>query len=70
MTREELEAELRKRAPSDESGRERWNAAVTRLLRDTTIPLELEELSSRLPPKPAYLGPGPWLDAIRDAHRP
>lgn len=68
MTIEKLFETLRERAPSEPAAAERWNAAVSRLEEAASAPTSFSEIAARLPPKPRYLGPGPWLDSIRDAN--
>ena len=69
MTLEQLEAALRTRAPEQPKQREGWNAAVARLVSAASAPGSFDELADQLPPKARYVGPGPWLDAIRDSYR-
>ncbi len=64
-----LKEALLARAPTDEASREKWTAAVDRFLIAAKAPGSFDELISRLPPKARYLGPGPWMDAIRDSYR-
>ncbi|MDR1948577.1 MAG: hypothetical protein LBQ38_04230 [Spirochaetaceae bacterium] len=41
--------------------------ALNRLIAAITSPRSFDELEWELPPEPRYLGPGIWMDAIRDA---
>lgn len=69
MTLSQLEDALRERAPEGESARAKWNEAVTRLMSAASPPDSFDELAEKLPCKARYVGPGPWLDAIRDSCR-
>ncbi len=70
MTIEQLERALLERAPADEGVRREWTDAVARLMEAARAPASIVELTDRLPRKARYVGPGPWLDAIRDSYRP
>jgi hypothetical protein len=59
---------LRQRAPEEPAAKKRWLAAVDRLMEAAEPPDSLDELADLLPPKARYIGPGPWLDAIRDSY--
>lgn len=67
MTLEELETELLDRMPENELEAKEWRRAVARLISAAAVPESFDEIASELPPKPRYVGPGPWLDAIRDS---
>lgn len=69
MTLEELERALIARAPDGEEARRKWTAAVARLMAAAKPPESFDEIASRLPAKARYVGPGPWLDAVRDSFR-
>ncbi|MFA6507387.1 MAG: hypothetical protein WCT14_14910 [Treponemataceae bacterium] len=69
MRSDQLKEALLARAPTDAASREKWIASVDRLLAAASAPNSFDELISRLPPKARYLGPGPWMDAIRDSYR-
>ena len=69
MTMEELRLALLARAPAENEAKERWTAAVERIAAAASPPKSFDEVSSALPPKARYLGPGPWLDALKDAYR-
>jgi len=70
MTLDELKESLIARAPAEEAERRRWIAALERLMEAAEAPASFAEIAERLPAKPRYIGPGPWLDAIRDSYRP
>jgi hypothetical protein len=61
MTVEELAKFLRKSAETD---RERLDA-IERLVGAATPCSGFDEIERELPAKARYVGPGPWLDAIR-----
>jgi predicted ATPase len=42
---------------------------MNRLIAAMTAPRSFDELEWELPPEARYLGPGVWMDAIRDAVR-
>lgn len=69
MTIAQLEEALLARAPESPKAREKWVAAVRRLMAAAAAPESFGELADRLPPKARYVGPGPWLDAVRDSHK-
>jgi len=69
VTLEELERALLSRAPAEPAAAERWKRAVERLFAAARPPEDFDEIAARLPPKPRYIGPGPWLDAVKDSWR-
>jgi hypothetical protein len=69
VTLEELERALLVRAPADRADSERWKGAVKRVIAAARPPEHFDEIADRLPPKPRYIGPGPWLDAVKDSWR-
>ena len=72
MTLAELRMAILERAPAQETAEERqnWNEALERFfLAAESNTGSLDELLNELPVKARYVGPGPWLDAIRDSYR-
>jgi hypothetical protein len=70
MDREGIIAALRESAAAsgdpDQSVRQK---TLNRLVAAMTTPRSFDELEWELPPEVRYLGPGIWMDAIRDAMR-
>ncbi len=72
MTIVELKNALLEQAPADASAEDRknWIESLERFFQaadsDTA---SLDDLLNTLPVKARYVGPGPWLDAIRDSYR-
>jgi len=64
MTLEELATLLRASAGADE---ERLKS-IDRLISAATPCSGFDEIERMLPAKARYIGPGPWLDAIRSAN--
>ncbi|MDR2111475.1 MAG: hypothetical protein LBP32_09240 [Spirochaetaceae bacterium] len=63
MDKEQLIALLRERgAPADPRRRE----AINRLEAALSVPGSFDELEWELPPAARYVGPGVWMDAIRN----
>jgi len=72
MTLAELKMALMERAPTHDKAQdpERWNEALERFFQAAEAnTASLEELLNTLPVKARYVGPGPWLDTIRDSYR-
>lgn len=70
MTIDQLEESLLARGPQEAKARAKWEKAVERLAAAAKAPASFDELMSNLPPKAKYIGPGPWMDAIKDSYRP
>jgi hypothetical protein len=64
MTLEELASTLRVCADNDADRL----AAIDRLISAATPCDGFDEIERELPAKARYIGPGPWLDAIREAN--
>ncbi len=72
MTLAELRTALLERAPvrTNTQDPEGWNKALEGFfLAAEANTASLDELLNTLPVKARYVGPGPWLDAIRDSYR-
>jgi len=72
MTLTELKIALHGRVPADANAeyRKNWYEAVDRFFQAAqSDEASLDELLNPLPVKARYVGPGPWLDAIRDSYR-
>ncbi|MDR3144702.1 MAG: hypothetical protein LBU21_00335 [Treponema sp.] len=71
MNRDETVAALRDRFARRETGEEGIGGYenLNRLIAAMTTPRSFDELEWELPPEARYLGPGIWMDAIRDAVR-
>ena len=72
MTITELRQAILERAPVHANAEEgkNWNEALERFFQAAeTNTVSLDEMLNTLPVKARYVGPGPWLDAIRDSYR-
>jgi hypothetical protein len=67
MDRDAIAAVLRDLSAGGEDGLGYEN--MNRLITAMTTPRSFDELEWELPPEARYLGPGVWMDAIRDAVR-
>ena len=63
MTITELASLLRASASANKEQSE----LIDRLVAAATPCASFDEIERELPPKARYIGPGPWLDAIRGA---
>ncbi|MDR2404126.1 MAG: hypothetical protein LBD78_08865 [Spirochaetaceae bacterium] len=73
MNRDKLLAALREPSATGETGENGKepgrHETLNRLAAAMTTPRSFDELEWELPPEARYLGPGIWMDAIRDAVR-
>lgn len=70
MNIEALERALLDRTPEEPGAAARWREAVRRVIEAARVPQTFDEIADALPPKPRYIGPGPWLEAVKDSWRP
>ncbi|GAB1483856.1 hypothetical protein MASR2M78_26720 [Treponema sp.] len=63
MTMKEIENELRKRFSSDDEEA----LALERFLLASKAPASFADIEEELPKKARYVGPGPWIDAIKNS---
>jgi hypothetical protein len=67
MDKEELLALLRAKTTDETVAGTARTEAINRLAAALTVPASFEELEWELPPVARYLGPGVWMDAIKEA---